>query len=75
VPSEGNGTSNASGVTLERLTRVEPRKLEDSGVIERRRYCERPPRDEYVLTVAGQELAPVLRAMRIWGERHATPRG
>jgi DNA-binding HxlR family transcriptional regulator len=47
------------------------RKLEESGVIERRRYCERPPRDEYVLTAAGRELAPVLNALRIWGERHA----
>lgn len=49
------------------------RKLEESGVIERRRYCERPPRDEYVLTAAGQELAPVLSALRVWGERHAPP--
>jgi len=49
------------------------RKLEESGVIERRRYCERPPRDEYVLAAAGRELAPVLTALRVWGERHAAP--
>lgn len=49
------------------------RKLEESGVIERRRYNERPPRDEYVLTAAGLELAPVLTALRVWGERHAPP--
>jgi DNA-binding HxlR family transcriptional regulator len=46
------------------------RKLEESGVIARRRYSERPPRDEYVLTEAGQELIPVLRALKVWGRAH-----
>ncbi|MYS22845.1 transcriptional regulator, HxlR family [Streptomyces sp. DvalAA-14] len=49
------------------------RKLEEAGVIERRRYCERPPRDEYLLTDVGQDLIPVLSALRRWGERHVTP--
>jgi DNA-binding HxlR family transcriptional regulator len=49
------------------------RKLEEAGVIERRRYCDHPPRDEYVLTAAGRDLTPVLTALREWGERHATP--
>ena len=49
------------------------RKLEEAGVIERRRYCDRPPRDEYVLTAAGRDLTPVLTALREWGERHAAP--
>lgn len=49
------------------------RKLEQAGLIERRRYSERPPRDEYVLTESGQELSPVLQALRKWGERHVTP--
>jgi DNA-binding HxlR family transcriptional regulator len=49
------------------------RKLEEAGVIARRRYCDRPPRDEYVLTAAGEDLAPVLGALHAWGERHATP--
>lgn len=47
------------------------RKLEQAGVIERRRYCDHPPRDEYVLTGRGEELLPVLGALREWGERHA----
>lgn len=51
------------------------RKLEESGVIARRRYSERPPRDEYVLTSAGAELLPVLGALREWGERHAAAAG
>jgi DNA-binding HxlR family transcriptional regulator len=49
------------------------RKLEEVGVIERRRYSEHPPRDEYFLTAAGQELSPILVALRQWGQRHATP--
>ena len=48
------------------------RKLEEAGIIERRRYSDHPPRDEYLLTAAGQDLAPVLRALREWGERHVT---
>jgi DNA-binding HxlR family transcriptional regulator len=49
------------------------RKLEEAGVIERRRYCDHPPRDEYLLTDAGRKLVPVLGALRAWGERHVTP--
>jgi DNA-binding HxlR family transcriptional regulator len=48
------------------------RDLEAAGLVERRRYCERPPRDDYVLTAAGRDLAPVLGALREWGETHAT---
>jgi DNA-binding HxlR family transcriptional regulator len=47
------------------------RKLEQSGLIERRRYNDHPPRDEYHLTQAGQDTAPVLRALRVWGEQYA----
>lgn len=47
------------------------RDLEDAGVVERRRYSSHPPRDEYVLTLAGRELGPVLRELRVWGERYA----
>ena len=49
------------------------RKLEDGGVIERRRYSEHPPRDEYYLTAAGRALAPVLGSLRKWGARYARP--
>jgi DNA-binding HxlR family transcriptional regulator len=47
------------------------RELEQSGLISRRRYHEHPPRDEYVLTAAGQALGPALRALRKWGETYA----
>ncbi|GHA70560.1 winged helix-turn-helix transcriptional regulator [Streptomyces termitum] len=41
--------------------------LVDAGVLDRRRYQESPPRDEYVLTEAGLALWPVLRALGAWG--------
>lgn len=44
--------------------------LTEAGVLEKRRYSERPPRDEYVLTVAGSEFIPILAAMGEWGRRH-----
>jgi DNA-binding HxlR family transcriptional regulator len=47
------------------------RDLEQAGLITRRRYCEHPPRDEYVLTGAGSAIGPVLRELRIWGEIYA----
>jgi DNA-binding HxlR family transcriptional regulator len=50
------------------------RSLEECGLVERRRYSEHPPRDEYLLTDAGRELMPVLRGLRTWGEKHASPR-
>jgi DNA-binding HxlR family transcriptional regulator len=49
-------------------------KLEEAGIIDRRPYSERPPRDEYVLTDAGRALVPVLRSLRKWGEQHASAR-
>ena len=49
------------------------RKLEDVGIVARRRYSDHPPRDEYVLTEAGEALAPVLGSLREWGEQYAAP--
>ena len=48
------------------------KRLEDGGIIERRLYAEHPPRAEYVLTAKGRELGPVMKALRVWGERHTT---
>jgi DNA-binding HxlR family transcriptional regulator len=49
--------------------------LVDHGLLERRRYSERPPRDEYVLTQRGRDFRPVLQAFMAWGNRHFTPEG
>jgi DNA-binding HxlR family transcriptional regulator len=47
------------------------RTLEAAGVVERRLYSEHPPRYEYELTQAGQELRAVLTVLRGWGDRWA----
>ena len=45
------------------------RALEAGGVLTRRQYSEHPPRYEYELTEAGQELRVVLTALRAWGDK------
>ena len=49
--------------------------LVDAGLLERRRYQERPPRYEYVLTPRGRDFQPVLLALYAWGDRHLTGDG
>lgn len=49
--------------------------LVESGLLERRRYSERPPRDEYVLTERGRDFRPVLWALLAWGNKHLAPEG
>jgi DNA-binding HxlR family transcriptional regulator/peroxiredoxin len=44
--------------------------LTEHGVLERRRYSDRPPRHEYHLTARGRGLLPVLVALQDWGARH-----
>jgi DNA-binding HxlR family transcriptional regulator len=44
--------------------------LTADGLLERRRYSERPPRDEYLLTQVGRDFLPVLYALGAWGGRH-----
>jgi DNA-binding HxlR family transcriptional regulator len=44
--------------------------LVDEGLLEKRRYSERPPRDEYVLTDAGRDFIPVLVMIGAWGQKH-----
>jgi DNA-binding HxlR family transcriptional regulator len=45
--------------------------LVESGVLERRQYETRPPRDEYALTTKGTELVDLLMVMVAWGDRWA----
>lgn len=49
--------------------------LVDSGLLERRRYSARPPRDEYVLTERGRDFHDVLIALLAYGNRHFAPEG
>jgi DNA-binding HxlR family transcriptional regulator len=47
--------------------------LEENGIVERRFYADHPPRAEYLITVKGRELRPILRTLKQWGERHTRP--
>lgn len=47
------------------------KRLVDDGVLDRQRYHDRPPRDEYVLTDKGRELVDLLMVMVAWGDRWA----
>jgi DNA-binding HxlR family transcriptional regulator len=44
--------------------------LTAEGLLEKRRYSEHPPRDEYLLTPAGQDFLPVLFIIGAWGRQH-----
>ena len=44
--------------------------LTEAGLIEKRRYSQRPPRDEYLLTEAGRDFLPILAAIGAWGSKH-----
>lgn len=46
------------------------RALTEAGLLEKIRYSERPPRDEYRLTAAGRDFLPILHALGAWGRRH-----
>jgi DNA-binding HxlR family transcriptional regulator len=49
--------------------------LVEAGLLERHRYSEHPPRDEYRLTERGHDFRPVLLTMLAWGSRHFAPEG
>jgi DNA-binding HxlR family transcriptional regulator len=57
------------GIAPNILTRRLAALVED-GLLEKRRYSERPPRDEYVLTASGRDYLPVLQALGAWGRAH-----
>ena len=49
--------------------------LVKAGLLERRRYSERPPRYEYVLTERGRDFRSVIVAFHAWGNKHYAPEG
>lgn len=48
--------------------------LTREGLFERRLYCRRPPRHEYVLTAKGLDFYPVAITLIAWGNRHLPPK-
>lgn len=55
------------GVSQKVLT-SQLRQMEADGLVTREVFAEVPPRVEYALTDTGRSLAPVLDALRVWGE-------
>jgi DNA-binding HxlR family transcriptional regulator len=49
--------------------------LVEAGLLERRRYSERPPRYEYVPSARGRDFQPVLVMLLAWGNKHFAPEG
>jgi len=44
--------------------------LTEEGLLDKRLYSERPPREEYVLTAAGRDFLPVLVMIGEWGRQY-----
>jgi len=55
----------ATNILADRLER-----LERCGLVQRRLYRQRQPREEYEPTARCRELVPVLRELIAWGKRH-----
>ncbi|MDA9437214.1 winged helix-turn-helix transcriptional regulator [Bradyrhizobium sp. CCBAU 51627] len=49
--------------------------LTKTGMFVRRRYQERPPRYEYVLTDRARDFFPVIATLLAWGNKHLAPKG
>jgi DNA-binding HxlR family transcriptional regulator len=73
-PTRFDAFQKSLGIAPNMLTR-RLNGLVEAGFLERRRYSERPPRDEYVLTARGQDFRPVLWAILAFGNRHFAPEG
>src|ERR1041384_473651 len=65
---------NSLGIAPTTLTR-RLHGLVEAGLLERRRYSQHPPRDEYVLTARGRDLRSVVISLLVWGNRHFAPEG
>ena len=49
--------------------------LVEAGLLERRRYSDHPPRNEYVPTARGRDFRPVIVSLLAWGNKHFAPEG
>ncbi|NEX93139.1 helix-turn-helix domain-containing protein [Caulobacter sp. 17J65-9] len=58
------------GAITQRMLTKQLRELEEAGLVIRTVYAEVPPRVEYRLSPAGESLAPVIAALKAWGQAH-----
>ena len=63
----GELRKSLDGVSQRSLT-MQLRELETDGIVHRQVFAEVPPRVEYSLSDYGRSLAPVLDAMKAWGQ-------
>ena len=56
------------GSVSQKVLTAKLRDMEENGLVTRKVYAEVPPRVEYALTPLGKSLAPILDAMKTWGE-------
>lgn len=54
----------------EKVLTAQIRELERDGIVKRVSAETVPPRVDYMLQAAGEELIPVMEAMCSWGEKH-----
>jgi DNA-binding HxlR family transcriptional regulator len=54
----------------ERMLTLQLRALEQDGLVKRTVYAEVPPRTEYELTEMAVALAPLLKQLSDWGNKH-----
>lgn len=57
-----------NGITTKMLTQT-LRELERDNLVHRKVFHEVPPKVEYSLTTAGEELIPSIDALRAWADR------
>lgn len=58
------------GNVSQKVLTAQLRDMESKGLIFRTVFAEVPPRVEYSLTDLGKSLAPILDALRVWGEEY-----
>ena len=72
--SQGNNMStkffNSLGWSSNDARLVKEGDLEENGILERKVFPEVPPHVEYTLTAKGQELEPIIDAMRAFGTKY-----
>jgi DNA-binding HxlR family transcriptional regulator len=49
--------------------------LVEAGLLEKRLYCEKPPRYEYIVTPRGRDFRPVLWSLQTFGNKYFAPEG
>jgi DNA-binding HxlR family transcriptional regulator len=53
----------------QRMLTAQLREMEAVGFVERKVYPEVPPKVEYSLTSHGRTLEPIIRSLKIWGDK------